>query len=78
MWVTIIGFVGKILPFIKELFLVGVGIYTGKTIEENKHLEAENAVKETTIKVDNDISKLSDDDVLNQLRNDADNKPDKK
>lgn len=72
MWSAIITFMGKILPVIGKIGWAIWGFFTASLIKENKELEAQNVAQTETIKVDNDIAKLSDDDVLNELRADAD------
>jgi len=72
MWSAIINLFAKIIPFVKECSIAIAAYYIGSLKDKNKELEAKNAAQTETIKVDNDIAKLSDDDVLNELRADAD------
>lgn len=67
MWLSIISFIGKLLPFIKEAAIAIAGVITGKTIEQNKQLQAENDIQEKAIQAISEINTLSDNAVVDEL-----------
>jgi len=72
MLAAVIGFLSKLGGFILDAIPTIAAFFAGQLKQQNEQLEAENAIKDKALESDKTVANISDSDVLNELRNDAD------